>query len=383
MARSPFPLLTQAELNRATLARQLLLEHDAMDVVAAVERIGGLQAQEPASPYIALQARIAGFEAGALDAAFRDGRVVKATLMRMTVHAVSRDDYLHMLPALQPMLRAARRGRLADAPSSEVDGLANAALAFASVPRTNVEMRDHVAALAGEGGDDAWWRVRRHAPFVHVPDDVPWSFGRRPVLMGAPSAVGGEFASEPAAVRHLVLRHLRAFGPATLADIGNWSGLPVTRLRAAIVELDVEDCLRRFSDERGRELLDVHDGPLPGADVPALPRLLPMWDSVLLAHADRSRIVPEEYQARVVMRNGDVLPTFLVDGRVAGLWWAKVDAGRTRIRLEPFASIPRAVLRDLEELGERFAAFVEPHEPVVYSRYRWDRSRAGPRPASR
>lgn len=376
-----YPLLTQAELNRATLARQLLLEPGDMDVVAAVARIGGLQAQEPASPYIALWSRLAGFEPDALDAAFRDGRVVKATLIRMTVHAVSRGDYLHLLPAIQPRLRAARRGRVADAPTGEVDGLAEAALAFASVPRTNVEMRDHVAALAGDGTQDAWWRVRLHAPFVHVPADVPWSFGRRPVLMGAPSAVGGQFASEPAAVRHLVLRHLRAFGPATVADIGNWSGLPVTRLRAAIVELDAEDCLRRFSDERGRELLDVHDGPMPGADVPALPRLLPMWDSVLLAHADRSRIVPEEYRARVVMRNGDVLPTFLVDGQVAGLWWADADAGRTRIRLEPFAPVPRPVQRDLEELGERLAAFVEPHETAVYARYRWDRTRVGRRTA--
>lgn len=381
MARSQYPLLTQPELNRATLARQLLIEPGGIDVVAAVERIGGLQAQEPASPHIALWARLAGFEVATLDAAFRDRRVVKATLMRMTVHAVSRDDYLHILPAIQPRLRAARRGRAADAPSGEVDGLADAALAFAAVPRTNVEMRDHVEALAGEGAQDAWWRVRLHAPFVHVPVDAAWSFGRRPVLMGAPAAVGGEFAPESEAVRRLVLRHLRAFGPATVADIGNWSGLPVTRLRTAVAELDAEDCLRRFSDERGRELLDVEDGLLPGGDSPAPPRLLPMWDSVLLAHADRSRIVPEEYRSRVVMRNGDVLPTFLVDGGVAGLWWAEVGRERTRIRLEPFARLQPDVRRDLEDLGERLAMFVETHEPAVYSRYRRDRTRNSSPPA--
>jgi hypothetical protein len=178
-----------------------------------------------------------------------------------------------------------------------------------------------------------------------------------------------------AGMEHLVRRHLAAFGPATVRDIAAWSGAAVASLRPALAALDAAGVLRRFADEAGRELLDLEDAALPAADVPAPPRLLPMWDNLLLAHADRTRVISDEHRALVIARNGDVLPSFLVDGRVAGLWWAESDGAASRIVLEPFAPLPREARSALESEAERLAAFVAPLEPTVFSRYRRTRAR--------
>jgi hypothetical protein len=378
MPRTSHLVLSNDQLNRATLARQLLLEPSDLDPAAAIARVGGLQAQEPASPYLALWTRLASFDPASLDRAFHKRRVIKATLMRATLHAVTLEDYLRLLPAVQPLLhRLTRREHEGGPNAARLAELAAAALEFAAQPRGNIDMRDYVASLATElDPDEAWWWVRREAAFVHAPSEVPWSFGRRPALSGAPSWVpGGTFAAEEDALEHLVTRYLGAFGPATAADLSNWSGLPVGRLRPAIEALDARGALRRFADSRGRGLIDVTEAPLPQPDVPAPPRLLPMWDSVLLAHADRNRVLADEHRAAVIGRNGDVLPTFLVHGRVAGLWWAESDGQTTRVVLEPFGRLSRPVRRALEAEGERLAAFVEPHEPAVYARYRRSRAR--------
>lgn len=216
---------------------------------------------------------------------------------------------------------------------------------------------------------------------LHAPDDVPWSFGRRPRLVDAEAWLGTR-DDDPVAIdnslEHLVRRYLGAFGPATAADIGAWSGLSIGTLRPAITALDERGELWHARDERGRALLDLPGAPRPDPATPTEPRLLPMWDSVLLAHADRTRIISDPDRAVVIARNGDTLPTVLVDGRVAGLWWAHAEpGGRTRIAVEPFRPVASGARRALEAEAERLAAFVEPHEPGVYSRYaRW-------RPASR
>lgn len=377
------PRLTQAELSRATLARQGLLEPVAIDTVTAVERFGGLQAQEPASPSIALWTRLAAFQAEELDAAFRARNVVKATLMRATLHAVSATDYRALLPAVLPMLRAIRRGDRREAPDLEhLALLSERAAAFTREPRSLTELREHLADHAAhlEPEEVVWW-LRRHMTFVHAPaeDGSPWSFGRRPRIVEAGAWLGADdggvlaFEPEASGVRHLVRRYLRAFGPATVADIAAWSGLPMASLRPAVERLVAESALWHGVDERDRPLIDLPDAPRPPADTSAPPRLLPMWDSVLLAHADRTRVISDADRSIVIARNGDTLPTILVDGRVAGLWWADTDAGgRTRITIEPFRPIPAGVRRALEAEGERLASFVEPIEPRVYARYqRW------------
>ena len=367
--RDDLPVLGADSLNRATLARQGLLDRVDVDPVTALETFGGLQAQEPASPYLALWTRLRSFEAADLERAFHERRAVKATLMRITLHAVSSRDYRLLLPALLPMLRVLRRRGWADRPEApRVSALVEAVEAFAATPRGNTEIRELLGGmLEGLVADDVWWLVRRQSTLVHVPDGVPWAFGRRPMMIAADAWLADDgFAEEAAALEHLVRRYLGAFGPATAADISQWAGLSTAALRPAIDAV----AERRAIDARGRVLLDVADAPLPDPGTPAPPRLLPMWDSTLLAFEDRTRIVSDDDRARVIARNGDVAPTFLVDGRVAGLWWAVHEGGRTHIELEPFRPLAAADRAALRTEGERLAGFLEPLEPRVYARYR-------------
>jgi hypothetical protein len=370
-------VLGPRDLNRATLARQSLLERSALDPVSTIERLGGLQAQEPASPYIALWTRLTDFKPDDLDLAIHEGRAVKATLMRGTLHLVGVDDYLHLQPAVRPTLQGLRfQDRFRDADVADIDAVAEEALAFADRPRSNAEIHEHLASLAassGRRGEDVWWRVRRHAPFLHAPGDVPWSFGRRPAYVSARSWLPGQaFADDRDALEHLIRRYLGAFGPATSADLRTWSHVPAARLKPVIEAMpDVVT----LGTEEGRSVLDLVDAPRPAADTPAPPRLLPMWDSVLLAHEDRTRVLPTAHRPRVIARNGDVLPTFLVDGSVAGLWWAEPDGARSRIVLEPFDTLSRATRLALDSEGEALAAMVGPLEPGVYARYRRSRAR--------
>jgi hypothetical protein len=202
---------------------------------------------------------------------------------------------------------------------------------------------------------------------------VPWSFGRRPAYIAARSWLPGRgFADDRDALEHLIRRYLGAFGPATPADLRTWSHVSASRLKPVIGMMS--DVIT-FPTEGGPAMLDLAGAPRPLADTPAPPRFLPMWDSALLAHEDRTRVLPAAYRPRVIARNGDVLPTFLVDGMVAGLWWAERDGTSTRIVLEPFGRLDRAGRRALEEEAGRLASFLEPLEPAAYARYRRSRAR--------
>jgi hypothetical protein len=378
-AGAAIEVLSDRHLGRATLARQLLLEPADLDVVDAVERIGGLQAQEPASPFIGLWARLAGFDAAELDRAIAERRLVKGTLMRSTVHLVSAADYHAMWPSIAPMLENQRRqDRRVPPPGPTFAKIRRSVKRFAAEPRSLPEIRDHVGEIDGLPADEIVWWLRRRHPLIHGPSDGPWSFGRRPLLVDADAWLDPrEWLAPNASIEHVVRRYLGAFGPASPADIARWSGLAVRLIRTGIDAVDRVGDLRRFRSAGGRELLDLVGAPLPDEDVPAPPRLLPMWDSTVLAYDDRTRIVSDRDRARIIARNGDTLPTFLVDGMVAGRWWARVDGGRTRIELEPFRKLARADRIALDELGDRLARFVEPREPDVYRRYqRWRRDEA-------
>ena len=371
-------VLSQREVNRATLARQGLLERTQLDPVDAVERLAGLQAQEPASPYLALWARLDAFDATSLDEAITARRLVKGTLMRATLHLVSVEDYRHFLPAVRPMLQGLRQ-RSAPPLRDEADlhRLAEAALRFADSPRHGSEVRDHLGELEPTSpAETSWWRVRRQAAFLHAPTGVAWSYPRRPRMVAArawlPDAV---MAEDGDAVAYLARHYLAAFGPATLADMAAWSGQTVARLRPRVEAIPD---LVRFRDERGRTLYDLADAPRPDVDTPAPVRLLPMWDSVLLAHADRTRIVSDVHRRAVVATNGDVAPTFLVDGQVAGLWWVQSEFGAgTRIVFEEFGPLRTRVRRELRDEAERLGTFLAPYEPGVYRRYRSNLARRG------
>jgi hypothetical protein len=333
-------VLTLKELNRATLARQLLLERKKLGVLPAIERVAGMQAQWPPSPYVGLWSRLTGFKRESLERAVRSGEVVKPTVMRGTLHLVTARDYPMFWWALRDMPTWYDDTHLAHALEA-VKGARRLA------ERAPLAHKDGLAYLEHEHGhtDDLerrriFYAVRRRAHLLHAPESALWS--------GRPLAVFRLYP-EPeamdvlAARTELVRRYLSAFGPATRADIADWSGLRVTDFAAA---LDALEPLRRFHDETGRELLDLPRAPLPPAETAAPVRFLPKWDNTLLAHADRRRVLPEELRKTVIAKNGDVTQTFLVDGIVAGSWSAD---RKGKVTIAPFAPLPRVARRAVED----------------------------------
>jgi len=303
-------------------------------VPRAVERIGAIQAQDVTAPYGALHARLEGFGRDALDRALHRRLVVKATLMRGTLHLVSARDYPAFVAALQSSLMRQYAGvRLRGASGDEVEALAERALEFASEPRTNAELAAHL------GGEDAWFRARFHAPFVVVPP-----FERRPRTIAARAWLDLPPVGDEEARAHLVRRYLAAFGPATPKDAARWARLPVAAIRAALERVRTIDL--------GDGYLDLPRAPRPD-NVSAPPRLLPLFDSLLLGHDDRTRVVPAEYAKAINQDGGMILRSFLVDGVVAGLWRTDGDA----LTLAPFAPLPRVPKRELEDEARRTAAF--------------------------
>jgi hypothetical protein len=337
-------VLTRRELNRALLARQLLLERVRLPVGRALERVAGIQAQDVIPPFIGLWTRLPGFERSDLTRALDRRTAVRATLMRGTIHIVSARDYASFAPATLPMVRRLYRGSLRDRqPVADVERLTARALAFAEQPRTGAEMRDFL------GGEDAWWRIRREALFVNAPGDDLWSFSRRRRFVAASAWFDRPLADVETGRDHLVRRYLAAFGPATTADVSAWSGLTAAELRPSLERLR----LRRFRDHRGRLLLDVPGARLPDPRTPAPPRLLPLFDNTILSHADRTRVISDEHR-RIVIRGGMVDAAFLVDGFVAGVWRLR----RGSFELDPFERLSRRVERELRREGAAVEEFV-------------------------
>lgn len=365
--------LSARQLNRATIGRQLLLHREPLGAVEGVRRVVALQAQEPASPYVALWNRLAGFDPAELDRAFASGTVVKASLMRIALHAVGATDYPAFHEAMQPSLRGSRlhdqRFRGTGLTTADADGLIDELRAFARQPRTNAEVEARLAGRPdGPVHERAWWALRTYGPFVQAPTGGAWSFGRRPAYVAADDR-GARPADPEAALRVLARRYLEGFGPASAADLAQFGMLqPRSRVRDALASLVAEGAAVRLHGPDGAELVDVPDGLLPPEDAPAPPRLMAMWDSILLAHADRGRVIPPAYRRAVIRSNGDTLPTLLVDGHVAGVW-RPVDDG---IEATAFQALDDDTWAGLEAEAQALRAFLAPREPAVYRRYaRW------------
>ncbi|GGQ09716.1 winged helix DNA-binding domain-containing protein [Streptomyces roseolilacinus] len=362
--------ITARELNRATLSRQLLLARESSTVLEGVRRVVALQAQHPASPYLALWNRLTGFVAAELDAAFTGRSVVKATLMRITLHAVHAEDYPVFRAAMQPTLYGSRLGQrfaAAGLTPADAEELVPGLLAFAGRPRSAAEMRAWVEErLGAEKKDAAWWGLKAYAPLHHAPTEAPWSFGLRPSFVAAGTGpVPGGRTVDPEVLRTLVLRYLAGFGPASVADVAQFAMVQRTPVRAVLRALDDTGAVERLHGPDGVALFDLPGAPRPPADTPAPPRLMAMWDSVLLAYADRSRVIPPAYRPLVIRNNGDVLPTVLVDGHVAGVW-RPTDAG---VEVTAFHPLPPAVWDGLAAEAGSLAAFLADRETAVYGRY--------------
>lgn len=361
--------LTARELNRATLARQLLLEREAVTAVEALGRVVAVQAQEPASPYVALWNRVADLDAAELDAAFRDRSIVKASLMRITLHAVTADDYPVLHAAMLPNLRASRlndrRYRDMGLTTADADALVPDLLALLAAARDREEIDAWLTERVGQLPEPGiWWALRTFMPVHHAPlDGVPWSFGQRPRFRAAPAA---ERPDPTAALGQLVLRYLAGFGPASIADAAQFALQRRSDLRVAVDGLG--DAVIEREGPDGQVLYDLPDQPIPDGDTPAPARLLGMWDSVLLAYDDRSRVVPERFRAHVIRRNGDILPTVLVDGEVAGVWRVRDE----QVEVLAFERLVDGAWSQLADEAAGLLAFVGDRDATLYSRYdRW------------
>ena len=361
-------MITERELNRATLARQLLLDRAPLSVTDAMRRVMALQAQQPASAYLALWNRLADFDPAELDEAFASHRVVRAQLMRVTMHAVHAQDHQVFREAMEPTLRASRLGdprfRASGLTAEDADGLMSGLLDFADQPRSGPECEAWLAGRLGAPMPPLAWRMlRQYAPLWHAPTDGPWLFGSRAYVAARPRPVLADPDVSGLALQTLVRRYLEGFGPASIADMAQFAMVQRARVKAAVQALG--GSLQQWEGPGGTVLYDVPGAPLPAGDTPAPPRLMAMWDSTLMAYTDRSRVTPPGYRKLVRRMNGDVLPTLLVDGYVAGVWRAVQDG----IEATAFHALDGFAWEGLAAEARALVPLLADRKPEVYGPY--------------
>jgi hypothetical protein len=349
-------VLTRRALNRAFLARQGLLRRESAAIAATVARICGLQAQDARPPFIALWSRLEGFRREQLSAALQDRSIVRATLMRATLHIVTADDYGAWRPLLQPVLDAAAatilKNRRLELNRRQIDRVARSLLEAG--PKTFAEIRAALAsAFPGIDERALGYSVRMGAPLITPPEPHDWSFGRDPKFTLAETWLGKPLQSTDRAC--FVRRYLAAFGPATPADAQAWSGL--TGLRPTF---EAMADLTRFQDERGRTLYDLPTAPRPPEDTPAPVRLLGEFDVVMLGHADRSRIVDSDHRARIATRNLRIPALVTIDGFVGGTWSLTETRTDATLTLAIFGTLAKRDRQNLEAEAEALCAFLAP-----------------------
>ena len=337
-------VLGQRALNRALLARQLLLDRAPLSIEEAIEQVGGLQTQYAPSGYVALWTRLAGFERGALTKALDDRTIIQATLMRTTIHMVSRREFWRYAAGVRQARRAwaLRTPGQAAGEQEMVEAAARIRAALADGPRSVKELGDIGGGFVGSLG--LW------VDLVRVPPSGTWDRRRADRLGLAEDWVGPCDATEEEGLEHLVNAYVRAFGPAGWRDIASWAGISVGEAQQGGGGLT----LVRYRDESGRELVDLPDAPLPDPRTPAPVRFLPHWEASLLVHARRTGVLPEEHRPRVFQtRNPFSVGTYLVDGRVAGAWSLREG----RVVLDPYEKLAARDRRAVEGEREALEAF--------------------------
>jgi Winged helix DNA-binding domain len=340
--------LSERELNRALLARQLLLERSGLSLPRALERVGGIQAQYAPSMYVGLWSRLRGFRRDALTRALERRTVAQGTLMRITIHLVSAGDYWPMAAAIREARRESwLRGHRRQVSAGEVErAVAGLKPRLARGPVSRAEMDE----LLGKPGPQVINGLGMWIDLVRVPPSGTWERRRADVYAAAENWLGPPRVEPGEALALLLRRYLTGFGPASRHEIADWAGLPVRRVTEGLESLR----LRRFQAEDGDELVDLPRAPLPAADTRAPVRFLPTWDASLLAHARRTGILPEEHRPLVFnVKTPQSVAAFLVDGRVAGSW--RYEKGK--VELEPFGRLSRSDLGALRREADGLAAF--------------------------
>jgi Winged helix DNA-binding domain len=332
------------------LVRQFLLERSSLPLFATLERIGGLQTQYAPSGYVGLWSRMRNFRRDSLTTALEQRQVIQGTLLRSTIHMVSARDYWLFLAAV----RVARQEwwrRVTRKGFGEID-LEPAGVAFREALAAGPRRAGELKALLTQAGlpPVAWTGIGIWVDMVRVPPSGTWDQRRADLYGLAVSWAAAATPTEEAGLEHVVRRYLGAFGPASVREIADWAGISHTKLLPVIDRLP----LRRFRDEKGKELLDLPRAPLPDPATPAPVRFLPTWDATLLVHARRTQIVPERYRPLIFnTKTPHSVPTFMVDGAVAGTW--VYEGGRVEVK--PFEPLPKAARNEVEDEAKRLAHF--------------------------
>jgi hypothetical protein len=350
--------LSPRRLNRTLLQRQLLIERVRMPVSAALEHLVGMQSQEPRAPYAGLWSRLARFDPAELSTLMERREAVRGSLMRATVHLVTAGDFLLLRPLLQPVLermffsgspfgRRVRDLDLAGLLAAGRELLAKQPLAVSELARSLQERWPDADAMS------LAYAVAYLEPVVQVTPRGTWPGGGRARL--APAQVWlGRPLPPSGSLENLVRRYLKAFGPASIADMQAWCGL--TRL-GPIVE-GMRASLLTFRDSAGHELFDLEDATIAGEDLPAPARFLGAYDNTLLGHADRARIVSEEARKQIMALNG-YEAAFLVDGFVRGTWRLKREKRRqATLAIRPLSPLSQPELAEIGEEAERLLALL-------------------------
>ncbi len=359
-----FPVLSLRALNRAAMARQMLMCRHTLSPAVAIERLAGMQAQAPRPPFIGLWSRLSGFDRKHLIHAIDRRDVVRGTMMRATIHLVSRRDFIAWRRAIQPVLSRAMASVLRDfARTVNVEALHGEARAFFDRrPVTFAEVRAHLSRAFPTLDERAMgYFIKMELPLIQTPSsDASWGYRASADFTVAESWLG-EPLSDEGGPSELALRYFEAFGPASGKDLQAWSGL--SNVHALLDQLRPR--LVVFRDDNGRELFDVPDAPRPSGDEETPVRFLPEFDNLLLAYDDRRRCVADQHRPRLITKNLQVPATFLIDGVVSGIWRIERAKAAARLVLSPFGMLNRRVRQALEEEGDPLLRFVEP-DAVAY-----------------
>ncbi|WP_332873381.1 MULTISPECIES: winged helix DNA-binding domain-containing protein [Nocardia] len=361
----PIMKLSNRVLNRTLLARQHLLERSALTVAEMCDHLIGLQAQDVPPPFTGLWSRIADFDPETVSAGLDDRSLVRITLMRGTIHLVTPPDALRIAPHIQPELekvpfrKGFNFGAMVGLDPDEVRAHGEAVLG--DVPMSAADMRAEAARLYPDRDAGAVLQAWLYQlPVLQTPPRGKWKNNSRPIWSRVQPWLGAPLdADYPLA--ELLVRYLRAFGPASTADMQTWSKL--TGIKPALDTLG--DRLRAYTDDRGRTLYDLADAELADPDLPAPVRLLGWYDNAVLSHQDRTRIVPQG-QGTPLRAFATAVAPVLLDGYVAGLYKVFPKGPAARLRITPNREWSAAERRDVEAEAHALLAFTEgDREPSV------------------
>jgi hypothetical protein len=341
-------VLSERALNRALLARQMLLERRAARLADAVERLGGLQTQYAPSGYIGLWSRLEAFGRDDLTRALERRAIVQGTIMRATIHMVSARDYPLLVAGVRDARRdwwlRAHRNRIEVAGVVEAAARTRALLAHGPLRRSELVRRLGVPS-------DLWNGIGLWVDLLRAPPSGTWEQRRADLYVAADEWLAPDRPAREAGIEHLVRRYLGGFGPASVRDIASWAGLPP----AVVGPVADRIAPRRFRDEEGGTLVDLPRAPIPDEDTHAPVRFLGTWDPMLLVHARRAGVLPERFRPILFnTKTPQSMPTFLVDGRVAGSW----RYADRRVVTTPFEPLPAGIAAEVEAEAERLAAFM-------------------------